>query len=253
MWTATCGPLDEFGRIDHHHLNAGIVGSFAPLPELAVEDFDRVLAVNLRGVLLGLRAAFRQYAAQGSIGNVVLTASIASLRGSADILPYQISKHGVLGALRGAAMYGGPLGIRVNAVAPGIVPTGSDRGRLDLAHRPGDHDPQVRRHRRGRRAQVGDGLPEPADLLLQPADLGKVAELAVLGDGRDPADLPDQRGEHAVVGERRVVQSSHRLVPPTPALCWETSQRGGPADMSRGTNPSTTRLVRSTTAAGVAA
>jgi NAD(P)-dependent dehydrogenase (short-subunit alcohol dehydrogenase family) len=116
--------LDEFGRIDHHHLNAGIVGSFAPLPELAVEDFDRVLAVNLRGVLLGLRAAFRQYAAQGSTGNVVLTASIASLRGSADILPYQISKHGVLGALRGAAMYGGPLGIRVNAVAPGIVPTG---------------------------------------------------------------------------------------------------------------------------------
>jgi NAD(P)-dependent dehydrogenase (short-subunit alcohol dehydrogenase family) len=54
----------------------------------------------------------------------VLTASIASLRGSADILPYQISEHGVLGALRGAAVYGGPLGIRVNAVAPGIVPTG---------------------------------------------------------------------------------------------------------------------------------
>jgi NAD(P)-dependent dehydrogenase (short-subunit alcohol dehydrogenase family) len=114
----------EFGRLDLHHLNAGIVGSFAALPDLAAEDFDRVLAVNLRGVFLGLRAAFRQYATQGSTGNIVLTASIASLRGSADLLPYQISKHGVLGALHGAAVYGGPIGIRVNAVAPGIVPTG---------------------------------------------------------------------------------------------------------------------------------
>jgi NAD(P)-dependent dehydrogenase (short-subunit alcohol dehydrogenase family) len=116
--------VDEFGRLDLHHLNAGIVGSFAALPDLSIEDFDRVLAVNLRGVFLGLRAAFRQYAAQRSTGNIVLTASIASLRGSADILPYQVSKHGVLGALHGAAVYGGPLGIRVNAVAPGIVPTG---------------------------------------------------------------------------------------------------------------------------------
>ncbi|HEV7655151.1 MAG TPA: SDR family NAD(P)-dependent oxidoreductase [Mycobacteriales bacterium] len=47
----------EFGRLDLHHLNAGIVGSFAALPELTVADFDRVLAVNLRSVFLGLRAA----------------------------------------------------------------------------------------------------------------------------------------------------------------------------------------------------
>ena len=53
----------------------------------------------------------------------MLTASIASLRGSADLIAYQTSKHAVLGLLHGAAMYGGPLGIRVNAVAPGIVPT----------------------------------------------------------------------------------------------------------------------------------
>lgn len=116
--------VDAFGRVDLYHLNAGIFGSFAPLPDLSMEEFDRVLAVNLRSVMLGLRAAFRLYAAQQSTGNVVLTGSIASLRGSADLLPYQISKHAVLGALHGAAMYGGPLGIRVNAVAPGIVPTG---------------------------------------------------------------------------------------------------------------------------------
>jgi len=115
--------VERFGRVDLHHLNAGIPGSFAALPELSVNEFDRVMAVNVRGVFLGVRAAFRQFAAQGSPGNVVITGSIGSLRGSADLLAYQTSKHAVLGILKGAAMYGGPLGVRVNAVAPGIVPT----------------------------------------------------------------------------------------------------------------------------------
>lgn len=116
--------VEEFGRLDLHHLNAGIVGSFAPLPELTADDFDHVLGVNLRGAFLGVREAFRRYRTQDGGGAIVLTASIASLRGSHDLLPYQASKHGVLGVLRGAAMYGGPLGVRVNAVAPGLVPTG---------------------------------------------------------------------------------------------------------------------------------
>jgi NAD(P)-dependent dehydrogenase (short-subunit alcohol dehydrogenase family) len=75
------------------------------------------------GQFLGLRAAFRQYAAQGSVGNIVLTSSIAGLTGSADLLPYVTSKHAGVGLVHGAAVYGGPLGVRVNAVAPGIVPT----------------------------------------------------------------------------------------------------------------------------------
>jgi len=112
-----------YGRIDLHHLNAGIFGSFAPLPDLGADEFDRVLAVNVRGQYLGLRAAFRRYRAQRSGGAIVLTASIASLTGSADLLAYQTSKHATLGLLRGAAMYGGPIGVRVNAIAPGIVPT----------------------------------------------------------------------------------------------------------------------------------
>ncbi|MFC6083759.1 SDR family NAD(P)-dependent oxidoreductase [Sphaerisporangium aureirubrum] len=57
--------VERFGRVDLHHLNAGIVGTFNRLPEVRVEDFDRVVAVNLRGAFLGVRAAFRQYAAQG--------------------------------------------------------------------------------------------------------------------------------------------------------------------------------------------
>ena len=126
-----------FGKIDLHHLNAGIPGSATGFPELDPTEFDRVMAVNVRGVFLGLRGAFRRYREQRTAGSVVLTASIASLRGSADLIAYQTSKHAVLGLLRGAAMYGGPLGIRVNAVAPGIVPTDlfSPAGQADMVRR----------------------------------------------------------------------------------------------------------------------
>jgi NAD(P)-dependent dehydrogenase (short-subunit alcohol dehydrogenase family) len=120
---AVAAGVAAFGRVDLHHLNAGIPGPLTPLPELPVAEFDRVVATNLRGTFLGLRTAFRQYARQGGGGAVVLTASIAALRGSDDLLAYQASKHGVLGLLHGAALYGGPIGVRVNAVAPGIVPT----------------------------------------------------------------------------------------------------------------------------------
>jgi NAD(P)-dependent dehydrogenase (short-subunit alcohol dehydrogenase family) len=116
--------VERFGRVDLHHLNAGIPGSPKPFEELTLEDFDRVLDVNLRGVFLGLRAAFRQYARQDSGGAIVTTASIGSLRGSSDLIPYHTSKHGVLGLMRCAAVHGAARGVRVNAIAPGIVLTG---------------------------------------------------------------------------------------------------------------------------------
>lgn len=112
-----------FGQIDLYHLNAGIFGTFAQLTELRLEDFERVISVNVVGQFLGLREAFRQFAKQGTRGTIVMTGSIAGLTGSADLMPYTTSKHAVHGLVRSAAAYGGPLGIRVNAVAPGIVPT----------------------------------------------------------------------------------------------------------------------------------
>jgi NAD(P)-dependent dehydrogenase (short-subunit alcohol dehydrogenase family) len=133
---------ERFGRIDLHHLNAGIFGAFIPLPDLPLEEFERVMAVNVRGQFLGLRGAFRQFSEQGSAGSIVLTASIASLTGAADLLAYHTSKHAVTGLVHGAAAYGGPLGIRVNAVAPGIVPTelfasaaDSSGGKNDMSRR----------------------------------------------------------------------------------------------------------------------
>lgn len=136
--------VDRFGRIDLHHLNAGVFGTFDLLPDVAVADFDAVMGVNVRGQFLGLRAAFRDYRRRGATGSVVLTASIASLTGSADLAPYHVSKHAVVGLARAAAMYGGPLGIRVNAVAPGIVLTdlfaaagNTPGGKDDMARRAG--------------------------------------------------------------------------------------------------------------------
>jgi NAD(P)-dependent dehydrogenase (short-subunit alcohol dehydrogenase family) len=115
--------VERFGRIDAYHLNAGISGEPVLFPEVTAEDFDRVLGVNVRGVFLGLRAAFRQFARQGGGGAIVTTASICSFGGGADLVPYHVSKHAIVGLTRSAAVYGGPLDIRVNAVAPGIVPT----------------------------------------------------------------------------------------------------------------------------------
>jgi len=135
--------VSEFGRVDLHHLNAGVFGTFDALPDIELADFVRVMEVNVVGQFLGLRAAFRQFQVQGSGGSVVLTGSIGGLTGSADLLPYQTSKHATGGLVHGAAVYGGPLGVRVNAVAPGIVPTdlfasagsGAVGGKNDMARR----------------------------------------------------------------------------------------------------------------------
>ena len=115
--------VERFGRVDLHHLNAGIAGTPVPIPEIDAADFDQVLAVNVRGAFLGLRAAFRQFERQGSGGAVVLTASLAGLLGSADIVPYHVSKHAVVGLARCGAIHGATRGVRVNAIAPGIIPT----------------------------------------------------------------------------------------------------------------------------------
>jgi NAD(P)-dependent dehydrogenase (short-subunit alcohol dehydrogenase family) len=115
---------ERFGRVDLHHLNAGIPGSLAPFEDLTVEDFDRVIDVDLRSVFLGLREAFRQYARQQGGGAIVTTASIGSLRGASDLIPYHAAKHGVVGLTRCAAVHGADHGVRVNAIAPGIVLTG---------------------------------------------------------------------------------------------------------------------------------
>ena len=96
----TAAAVDRFGRIDLYHLNAGIGGTLAPYPDIEIDEFDAVMNVNVRGAFLGLRAAFRQFERQEGGGAIVLTASIASDRGSSDLVPYTVSKAAVASLAR---------------------------------------------------------------------------------------------------------------------------------------------------------
>jgi NAD(P)-dependent dehydrogenase (short-subunit alcohol dehydrogenase family) len=114
--------LDAFGRLDHVVLNAGVPGAPTPLSHESVATFDRIIAVNLRGVFLGLRATLAHLRAQAQGGAIVVTASTAGVSGS-ELGAYSASKHGVVALARSAAIEGAGFGVRVNAIAPGSIDT----------------------------------------------------------------------------------------------------------------------------------
>jgi meso-butanediol dehydrogenase / (S,S)-butanediol dehydrogenase / diacetyl reductase len=118
--------LERFGRLDGIVLNAG-VGGAGPLETQPLEELDRMLAVNLRGVILGVRAALPALREHGA-GSIVVTASISGLSGDPGMWAYNASKGGVVNFVRSAAIDLAPEGIRVNAVCPGgIAGTGMTR------------------------------------------------------------------------------------------------------------------------------
>ncbi|WP_428483174.1 glucose 1-dehydrogenase [Rhodopila sp.] len=114
--------LAAYGRIDCFFNNAGIEGVVRPTQDYDEDIFDKVIAVNLKGVFLGLRHVLPVMLRQGS-GAIVNTASVAGLFGSPGMPAYVASKHGVLGLTKVASTDVAALGVRVNAVCPGPVET----------------------------------------------------------------------------------------------------------------------------------
>ena len=113
---------DRFGGLDILFNNAGIEGVVKPIEDYPEEMFDRVLAVNVRGVFLGMKHAVPALRARGG-GVIINTSSVAGLVGNPLVCAYIASKHAVLGLTKSAGIGWGGEGIRVNAVCPSPIET----------------------------------------------------------------------------------------------------------------------------------
>jgi len=114
--------VEKFGRIDGFFNNAGIEGITANIEDYPTETFELVFNVNVKGAFLGLKYVVPVMKKQGS-GSIVNTASGAGLIGAPGMVGYNSSKHAVIGMTKVVALEAAPFGVRVNAVAPGVINT----------------------------------------------------------------------------------------------------------------------------------
>jgi len=112
----------RFGRIDVLLANAGVEGQVAAIPDYPLEEFERVMAVNVTGAWLALKYAI-PVMREGGGGSIVVTSSTSGIRGTWGISPYTISKHAVMGMMRTAALECAAWNIRVNTINPAPVAT----------------------------------------------------------------------------------------------------------------------------------
>jgi NAD(P)-dependent dehydrogenase (short-subunit alcohol dehydrogenase family) len=109
-----------FGGIDIFLNNAGIEGTVSPISDYPIEDFDKVMAVNVRGVWLGIKYVMPEMIKRDG-GSIVITSSDKGVAAYAEISAYVASKHAIIGIMRVAALEGAPFNVRVNTVNPGPV------------------------------------------------------------------------------------------------------------------------------------
>jgi NAD(P)-dependent dehydrogenase (short-subunit alcohol dehydrogenase family) len=114
--------VEAFGRLDFAHNNAGIELQETVIGT-SVEQWDRMMAVNVRGVWLGVKHQMLRLIEQGGGGSIVNTASLAGLMGVPSLAAYIASKHAVVGLTKAAAIEGAPHEIRVNCVCPAAIRT----------------------------------------------------------------------------------------------------------------------------------
>lgn len=109
--------VEKYGRLDACVLNAGIEGKIVPITDLELDEFKKVLEVNIFGVMLGIKHAVSEMQKNNN-GSIVITSSNSGTQGWAGGAGYVTSKHGIIGLMKVAAMECVPLGIRVNTVNP---------------------------------------------------------------------------------------------------------------------------------------
>ena len=169
---------DGWGRIDILMNNAGWQGPVGPLVDCDDAGFDAVMAVNVRGVFLGLKHVLPVMIAQGS-GAVVNTASLGSYIGTRGLAPYIASKHAVMGLTKTAALEVARKGVRVNAVCPGPVDTP-----LLAEIEAGQAPEEAERLRQRRAAAIPQGrYAQPAEVAALMVFLASDLALHIVGQG----------------------------------------------------------------------
>ncbi|PCE23317.1 oxidoreductase [Paraburkholderia acidicola] len=115
--------IERYGRLDVAFNNAGIEGSFAPITELTEEDFDEVIAINLKGAWLSIKYEIAAMLNLGNGGSIVNTSSFLAKGASPGSTAYSASKGGLDALIRAVAIEYGPHNIRINNINPGAIRT----------------------------------------------------------------------------------------------------------------------------------